>query len=225
MSIYERSEALLGKENIDKLKNKTVMVFGLGGVGGYVVEALARTNIGCLILIDNDTVSESNINRQIIALKSTIGTLKTECFKNRIKDINDKINVLSYNTFVLPETINEIDFTNVDYIVDCIDTISGKLAIIEKAKSLNINIISSMGTGNKLDPSKFLITDISKTSVCPLAKTIRYELRKKNITNVKVLYSTEEPIKTSESFISSVAFVPSVAGLLIAREVILDLIK
>ena len=241
MDKFIRSALLLGEENIEKLYNKTVMIFGLGGVGSYVLEGLVRTGIKNFILIDNDEVSSTNINRQIIATSSTIGMKKTEVCKNRILDINNDAIVTTYNTFVLPDTINEIDFTNVDFVIDCIDTISGKLSIIEKAKSLNIPVICSMGTGNKLDPTLFKIVDIYKTNTCPLAKVMRYELKKRNIKDVPVLFSTEIPIDLSSSSLEqkllneensikhqipgSIAFVPSIAGLLISRYVILELIK
>lgn len=241
MDYLSRSKILLGSENINNLSNMKVAIFGLGGVGSYVVEVLARTGIGNFVLVDHDIVSSSNINRQLYALQSTTGKYKVDIAKERILDINPNCNVKTYKTFVLNNTINEFDFKNFDYIVDAIDTITAKIQLIEKAKEFNIPIISSMGTGNKLDPTKFQITDINKTSICPLAKVMRYELRKRNIKHVKVLFSTEEPINISnnpleqeilESEVSnkhqvpgSVAFVPSVAGILIAREVILDLTK
>ncbi len=230
---FSRSEMLIGSEAMDKLKRARVAVFGVGGVGGYAAEALARAGVGAIDLIDNDTVSESNINRQIIALTSTVGKLKTEVMKNRILDINPEGNINTLNMFVLPENIDEIDFSDYDYIVDAIDTVSGKLAIIEKAYKLGIPVISSMGTGNKLDPTKFEITDIYKTSVCPLARVMRYELRKRGVKKLKVLYSPEEPIKPNSPAVGtgekavpgSISFVPSVAGLIIGAEVIKDLIK
>lgn len=241
MDAFIRSALLIGEENINNLSTKTIMIFGCGGVGSYVIEGLARTGVSNFILIDNDTVSISNINRQIIATQNTIGKLKTYVSKERILSINPNAIVKTYEQFILPETINEIDFNNVDFIVDCIDTTSGKLAIIEKAKQLNIPVISSMGTGNKLDPTQFKIVDISKTHTCPLAKVMRYELRKRNIKNVPVLFSTEEPIKLSDSSLEqkllneensikhqipgSISFVPSIAGLLISRYIILELIK
>lgn len=199
MDAFIRSALLLGEDNLDILSAKTVMIFGCGGVGSYVVEGLVRTNIQNFVLIDNDTVSESNINRQIIATVNSIGKLKTTVTKERILSINPSANVMTYDTFILPETINSINFSNVDFIIDCIDTISGKLAIIETAKKLNIPVISSMGTGNKLDPTLFKIVDISKTNTCPLAKVMRYELKKRNIKNVPVLFSTEIPIDLSNS--------------------------
>ena len=177
MERFIRSALLIGEENIQKLADKTVMIFGCGGVGSYVIEGLARTAIKNFILIDNDTVSISNINRQLIATTESIGKLKVDVCKERILSINPSANIITYNNFILPETINNIDFSNVDFVVDCIDTISGKLAIIEKAKSHNIKVISSMGTGNKLDPTKIEVSDISKTHTCPLAKVVRKELR------------------------------------------------
>ena len=241
MDTFIRSELLLGEGSINTLKSKTVLVFGCGGVGSYVIEGLVRTGISNFIIVDNDTVSKSNINRQIIATTNTIGKSKVEVTKERILSINPISNVLTYETFILEDSLETINFENVDYVVDCIDTISGKIAIIKKAKELNIPVISSMGTGNKLDPLQFKITDISKTSVCPLAKVMRYELKKRNIKNVKVLFSTETPIDLSNNELEkkllqdegsvkhqipgSVSFVPSIAGLLIAREIILDLLK
>ena len=241
MDTFIRSELLLGEGSINTLKSKTVLVFGCGGVGSYVIEGLVRTGISNFIIVDNDTVSKSNINRQIIATTNTIGKSKVEVTKERILSINPISNVLTYETFILEDSLESINFENVDYVVDCIDTISGKIAIIKKAKELNIPVISSMGTGNKLDPLQFKITDISKTSVCPLAKVMRYELKKRNIKNVKVLFSTETPIDLSNNELEkkllqdegsvkhqipgSVSFVPSIAGFLIAREIILDLLK
>jgi tRNA A37 threonylcarbamoyladenosine dehydratase len=241
MDTFIRSELLLGEGSINTLKSKTILVFGCGGVGSYVIEGLVRTGISNFIIVDNDTVSKSNINRQIIATANTVGKSKVEVTKERILSINQAANVKTFETFILEDSLETICFENVDYVVDCIDTISGKIAIIKKAKELNIPIISSMGTGNKLDPLQFKITDISKTSVCPLAKVMRYELKKRNIKNVKVLFSTEIPIDLSNNELEkkllqdeasvkhqipgSVSFVPSIAGLLIAREIILDLLK
>ena len=215
---------LLGSEGLEKLKKSHICVFGVGGVGGFVVEALARSGIEEITIVDNDTVNETNINRQIIALNSTIGMKKVDIAKKRILDINPNAKVHTYDTFVTKENANMFDFASFDYVIDCIDNVSAKLKIIELAKEMNVNVISSMGTGNKLNPAMFKVTDISKTSVCPLARVMRIELRKRNIKNVKVLYSEEEPIKCDE-FVASVPFVPSVAGLLIAREVILDICK
>ena len=222
---FKRTEALIGVDALNKLKSVHVAVFGIGGVGGYIVEALARSGVGELTLIDNDTVKESNINRQIIALSSTVGAKKTETFKKRLKDINPEIKVNLCDLFVLPENCREIDFSRFDYVADAIDTVSGKLAIIERCNELNIPIISSMGTGNKLDPTAFEITDIKKTSVCPLARVMRYELKKRGISKLKVLYSKEPPIKQDTRTPASISFVPSVAGLIIAGEIIKDIIK
>ncbi len=222
---YQRTQALIGEESLEKIKKSHVAVFGVGGVGGFVVEALARAGVGKLTLVDNDTVKESNINRQIIALNSTVGLLKTEAFKARIKDINPDAIVETKEIFYLPETKDEIDFSAFDYVVDAIDTVSGKITIIERCKEQGVPVISSMGTGNKLDPTAFKIADISKTSVCPLARVMRYELKKRGITKVKVLYSTEEPVKRGDRVPASISFVPSAAGLIIAGEVIKDIIK
>ncbi len=231
MEQFSRTEMLIGKENLEALHSKTVIIFGIGGVGSYVVEALARSGVGNLILVDNDVVSLSNINRQIIALHSTVGKAKVEIMKERILDINPNANVVCYQEFVTPENIDKFITKDLDYVVDAIDAVKSKIAIIEKSKELDIPIISSMGTGNKLDPLKFKITDISKTSVCPLAKVIRKELKEKGIKKVKVLFSEELPIKTNKSnpnekaVPASIAFVPSVAGLAIAGEVIRDFIQ
>lgn len=223
---------LIGKESLATLRNSRVAVFGAGGVGGYTIEALARAGVGAIDIIDNDSVSISNLNRQIIALHSTVGMLKTEAAEKRIKDINPECKVTVFNTFVLPENIDELDFSVYDYVVDAIDTVSGKIAIIEKAKRESIPVISSMGTGNKLDPTKFQIADISKTSVCPLARVMRYEMKKRGIKKLKVLFSTEEPIKPDSEKDErgkvppgSISFVPSVAGLIIGGEVIKDIIR
>lgn len=229
---YARTELLLGEQGVDKLKKSRVAVFGLGGVGGYVVEALARSGVGALDLIDNDTVSLSNINRQIIALHSTVGKRKTEVMAARVKDINPDICVKTYDLFYLPERAGEVDFSAFDYVVDAIDTVSGKIEIIVQAKAHDVPVISSMGTGNKLDPTAFEVADIEKTSVCPLARVMRRELKKRGISGVKVVYSKEEAKptlavdeNTGKAIPASVAFVPSVAGLLIAGEVIKDLTK
>ncbi len=232
MSQFIRSEMLLGNDALKKLNGSSVAVFGIGGVGSYVCEALARTGVGRLTFIDNDTVAESNINRQIIALHSTIGRYKAEVMAERVKDINPDVVVRALNIFYTPQNGDEIDFSEFDYIVDAIDTVTSKLFIIEKAYKMNIPVISSMGTGNKLDPSQFKISDISKTEVCPLARVMRRELKQRNIPKLKVLWSSEKPIKplfeeeTSSqrrSTPGSVAFVPSSAGLMIAGEVIKDL--
>ena len=229
---FSRTALLIGEEGLKKLKNARVAVFGVGGVGGYVVEALARSGVGSLELIDKDVVSLSNINRQIIALHSTVGRLKTEVAAERARDINPDIDVTVRNVFYLPETAGEFDFTAYDYVVDAIDTVSGKIALIEQSKKANVPVISCMGAGNKLDATAFEVADITKTSVCPLARVMRRELKKRGIEHVKVVYSKEEPKEsqtkdeeTGKPIPASIAFVPSVAGLILAGEVIKDLIK
>ena len=229
---FSRTALLLGQDGVEKLKKARVAVFGVGGVGGYVVEALARSGVGTLDLIDNDMVSLSNINRQIIALHSTIGRLKTEVAAERARDINPDILIHTHNVFYLPETAAQFDFSAYDYVVDAIDTVSGKIALAEQAKAANVPIISAMGAGNKLDPTAFEVADVSKTTVCPLARVMRRELKKRGIERLKVVYSKEEPLpakttdeETGKPIPGSVSFVPSVAGLIIAGEVIKDLIK
>lgn len=222
---------LLGKENMEKLKEAHVAVFGVGGVGGHVAEALARSGIGCIDLFDNDTVSITNINRQIIALTSTIGRLKVDVMKERILDINPEALVNSHNVFFMPENSSLFDFKKYDYVVDAVDTVTAKIEIIRKAKEENVPVISSMGTGNKICPAMFEVSDISKTSVCPLARVMRRELKLRGIESVKVVYSKEESIKPSEceentekkQVPGSTAFSPAVAGLIIASEVVKDL--
>lgn len=235
---FSRTELLIGKDAIEKLKNSKVAIFGIGGVGSYVVEALARAGIGKFILVDNDNVSYSNINRQIIATNKTVGMSKVEVAKQRILDINSMAEVKIYNEFYSERTQGIID-SSINYVIDAIDTVTSKIELIIRANRMNIPIISSMGTGNKLDPTKFEISDIYKTSVCPLAKVMRKELRVRGIEKLKVLYSKEEPIKIEElvknssysvenlnnKAIGSISFVPSVAGLIIASEVIKDIIK
>ena len=214
---------------MEKLAASRVAVFGIGGVGGYVVEALARSGIGALDIIDNDQVCLSNINRQIIATHKTIGMYKVDAAEERIHDINPDCVVRAYKTFFLPETQDQFDFSQYDYVVDAIDTVTGKLAIIEKAKKAGVPVISSMGAGNKLHPSMFEVADIYKTEVCPLAKVMRRECKKRGIDSLKVVYSKEMPIKPSEKsrerkvVPGSTAFVPSVVGLIIAGEVINDI--
>ena len=228
---FERTERLLGADSLTKLQNARVAVFGVGGVGGYVVEALARSGVGTLDLIDNDDVALSNIDRQIIALHSTVGMPKVEVAAARAKDINPDITVNVHQTFFLPDTAHQFSFADYDYVVDAIDTVTGKIALIECAKNAGCPIISSMGAGNKLDPTAFRVADIYKTSVCPLAKVMRRELKKRSIRNVKVVYSEEEaitPISSPEEtgrkqVPGSVAFVPPVVGLIIAGEVVRDL--
>ena len=229
---YGRTEILLGAEGVKNLAQATVAVFGVGGVGGFAAEALARSGVGKLELIDHDTVSVSNMNRQIVALHSTVGKYKVDVMKDRIRDINPEIEVVAHRCFYLPETAGQFDFSKYDYVVDCIDTVTGKLQLVEAAKAAGVPIICSMGAGNKLDPTGFEVADISKTSVCPLAKVMRRELKKRNIKNVKVVYSKEEPVEAKaevsqstgrRSVPGSCAFVPSVAGLILAGEVIKDL--
>ena len=222
---FQRTELLIKKEGIEKLNNSKVLVFGLGGVGSYVVEALARGGVGTLGICDMDVVNITNINRQLIALTSTLDKPKVNVTKERLLDINPALNVIEYPFLLNEETIENIDFSQYNYIVDAIDMVSSKILLIRKAKELNINIISSMGTANKLNPSDLLVTDLSKTHTCPLAKKMRYELKKYDIKHCKVLYSTELPIEHDSSVLGSVSFVPSVAGLLIASEVIKDIIK
>ena len=221
---YTRTELLLGEEGVAKLKQAKVAVFGIGGVGGYVVEALARSGVGSFVLVDSDTVNVTNINRQIIATHDTIGRYKTEVMKERILKINPNANVITFPIFLDENNISSVITTNFDYVIDCIDTVNSKIALIEYCYKMNIKIISALGTGNKIDPTKFEITDISKTSVCPLARAIRKKLKSKNIEHLTVVYSKEEPIKIENSTTpASISFVPSVAGLLIASKVIENL--
>ncbi len=224
---FLRTEMLIGADALGKMKKSRVAVFGVGGVGSYTVEALARSGIGTLDIIDNDTVNVTNINRQIIALHSTIGRYKVDCAKERILDINPSAKVNTYKTFYLPENADEFDFTQYDYIVDAIDTVTAKIDIIVKATELGIPVISSMGTGNKLDPAQFEVTDIYKTEGCPLARVMRRELKARGVKKLKVVYSKEKPQKCGEEdgkpIPASISFVPSVAGLIIAGEVIKDL--
>lgn len=226
-SQFSRTEIIIGQEKQNLLKSKTIAIFGIGGVGGFTTESLARAGIENLILIDNDTISISNINRQIIALHSTIGKYKVDVMKERLLDINPKINVITYKTFIENNNSKEILSSHkIDYIVDAIDTVTSKLELIRFAKELNIPIISSMGTGNKLSPDKLELTDINKTSVCPLAKKIRKELKSLNIKKLTVVYSKEEPFKAIDTkTIGSISFVPSSAGLLITSKIIKDLIN
>lgn len=221
---FSRTAQLLGNENVEKLFDKHVIVFGVGGVGGYVVEALVRSGVGNISIVDNDVVNESNINRQLIAFHSTIGMQKVEVLKNRILDINPNCQVFVHNQFFLPENSNDFDFSIYDYVVDAVDTVTAKIEIIKKSKESNVPVISSMGTGNKLNPVGFKVSDISKTKVCPLARVMRNELKKRGISKVKCVYSEENPVIQTKTP-ASVAFVPPVAGLLIASEVIEDLIK
>ena len=233
---YSRTELLIGTEGMDKLRKSSVMVFGAGGVGSHCIEALARSGIGTLIIIDNDTVSLTNINRQSIAYHSTVGRPKTEVMAERIHDIDPSIRVKTYETFVLPENLTGIldGEGRIDYIIDAIDTVSAKIALAEEAGKRGLRLISSMGTGNKLHPELFEIADLSETSVCPLCRVMRRELKNRGITHLKVLYSREKPVDIGErqtgedpgvrrSVPGSISFVPPVAGLLIAGQVIREL--
>ncbi len=228
---FSRTALLLGEEKLNKLKNSTVAIFGVGGVGGYVAEALARCGVGHIVLVDKDVVSLTNLNRQVIALHSTIGMQKTEVMEKRIKDINPDAVVEVKNCFYLPETSGEFDFSKYDYVVDAIDTVTGKIELVMQARESGTPIISSMGTGNKLEPTAFEVSDIYKTSVCPLARVMRYELKKRGVKKLKVVYSKEKPLTPDENAecdkagktVGSVAFVPSVAGLIIGSEVVKDL--
>jgi tRNA A37 threonylcarbamoyladenosine dehydratase len=224
MNQFERTELLIGEEAVNKLRNAHVAVFGIGGVGGYATEALARSGVGELTIVDKDNVDITNLNRQIIALHSTINEPKVAVMEERLKDINPDIKVNAKEFFFLPDTADQFDFEEYDYIVDAVDTVTAKLAIIEKAHKAGTPVISAMGAGNKLDPTKFEVTDISKTSVCPLARVMRKELKARGIDHLKVVYSTEEPKQRSET-VASIATVPSVCGLLLANEVIKDLTK
>ena len=235
MGAFDRTRLLLGSVAMEKLKSARVAIFGLGGVGGYVAEALARCGIGSLELVDHDTISETNINRQILALHSTVGLPKAEAARQRVLDINPEAEVTARQEFYGPDTAHLFDFSKYDYVVDAIDTVTGKLALIAASKAAGVPILCCMGTGNKLNPAMLTVTDISKTQMDPLAKVMRRELKKRGVYNLKVVYSEEKPIKPMEfeaeqqpssrrSTPGSVSFVPSVAGLIIASEVIKDLI-
>lgn len=242
---FSRTQLVFGKEAMDRLKGSRVAVFGVGGVGGYTVEALARSGVGAIDIIDNDKVCLTNINRQIIATGKTVGKYKVDVAKERIEEINPDCKVTAFKTFYMPETADRFDFTQYDYVVDAIDTVTGKIALIENAKKAGTPIISSMGAGNKVDPTAFEVADIYKTSVCPLARVMRYELKRRGIKKLKVVYSKEKPIPPiadeepngengclskadkvpgKRQVPGSTAFVPSVAGLIIAGEVIKDII-
>lgn len=245
---FSRTQLIFGKEAMDKLANSRVAVFGIGGVGGYTVEALVRSGIGAIDIIDDDKVCLTNINRQIFATRKTIGKYKVDVAEERILDINPDIKVTKHRTFYSPETASEFDFSQYDYVVDAIDTVTGKLELVENAKKCGTPIICSMGAGNKVDASAFEVTDIFKTSVCPLAKVMRYELKRRGIKHLKVVYSKEQPVKPVEDMAiscrshcvcppdtarkctqrrqipGSTAFVPSTVGLIIAGEVVKDLI-
>lgn len=244
---FSRTELLLGKEAMDKLKNSRVAVFGIGGVGGYVCEALVRSGVGAFDLIDDDKVCLTNLNRQIIATRKTVGKYKTDVMKERMLEINPDVDVRIHKCFFLPENADEFPFDEYDYVVDAVDTVTAKIELVMKSQAMNVPIISSMGAGNKLDPTAFQVADIYKTSVCPLAKVMRRELKKRGIKKLKVVYSQEKPIRPIEDMSiscrthcicppgaahkcterrdipGSTAFVPSVVGLIIAGEVIKDL--
>ncbi len=232
---FDRLRLVLGREAVEKLGNARVAVFGLGGVGGYIVEALARSGVGALDLIDNDTVAVTNLNRQIIATRDTIGMPKTEAMRQRVLSVNPDCAVTVHNVFVLPENISDFDFTAYDYVADAIDTVAAKLALAQACQAAGTPIICSMGTGNKLDPTKLKLTDIYKTSVCPLARVMRYECRKRGIKKLTVLYSTEEPLAPRPEAVNepeptnrrsvpgSTAFVPPAAGLIIASKIVREL--
>lgn len=234
---FIRTGLLIGEEGIERLQNARVAVFGVGGVGGHVVEALARSGVGTLDLIDNDTVCLSNINRQIVATHSTLGMYKVDAARDRVLDINPDIKVNVYKTFYLPETADQFDFSNYDYVVDAIDTVTGKIGLVMQAQQSNIPIISSMGAGNKMDPTAFRVADIYKTNVCPLAKVMRRELKNRGVKKLKVVYSEEKAMTPIAGIVNeqenesrrqtpgSNAFVPSVVGLIIAGEVIKDIVK
>lgn len=220
---FARTEMLLGEDALEVLKQKKVAVFGVGGVGGFVCEALARSGVGSITIIDKDEVSITNLNRQIIATHSTLGRSKVDVMRERILDINPNAEVITHNCFFLPENSDQFDFSSYDYVVDAVDTVTAKIEIIMKCKAAGVPVISSMGTGNKLDPTRFRIADIYKTTMCPLAKVMRKEMRKRDVDSLKVLFSDEKPMKTEADVPGSVAFCPSVAGLIIAGEVIQDL--
>lgn len=246
---FSRTELLIGKEGLEKLKNAKVAIFGIGGVGSFVAEGLVRAGIGNFILVDDDKVCLTNLNRQIIATRKTIGKYKVDVMKERILEINPDAKVETVQEFYMPNSENQIITSDLNYVADCIDTVTAKIELVKNCKELGIPIISAMGTGNKLDPSKLTITDIYKTNTCPLAKVMRKELRKRKIESLKVIYSTEEPIKPdNESEFScktncicppgtkrkcsarnqvpgSISFVPSVAGLMIAGEIVRDIIE
>ena len=232
---FSRTRLLLGDDAMERLSRARVAVFGVGGVGGYVVEALARSGVGALDLIDSDTVSLTNLNRQIIALSGTVGQQKVLVAKKRVLDINPECAVRTHAVFYTPETCSQFDFSEYDYVVDAIDTVTGKIALVMQAQAAGTPIISSMGAGNKLDPAAFEVADIYKTSVCPLARVMRRELKKRGVKHLKVVYSKEQPItpmQTEEEVEpntrrapGSVAFVPSVAGMILAGEVIRDLCR
>lgn len=225
---FERTAMLLGEDAVDRLRRATVAVFGVGGVGSYTVEALARAGVGQLLLVDNDTVSVSNINRQLVALHSTVGRLKVEVAAERVRDINPSCRVQTRALFYTPESADTVDLSGVDYVVDAVDHVPAKIELITRAQALSVPVISCMGAGNKLDATRFEVADIHKTTVCPLARVMRRELRLRGISHCKVVYSREAPVvppsADGKRVPGSVSFVPSVAGLIVAGEVIKDLI-
>lgn len=218
-----RTIAVIGKEGVEKLKTKRVAVFGLGGVGSFCAEALARAGVGALTLVDKDRVEESNLNRQLPALYSTIGQYKTEVMRSRIADCNENCKVTVHTLFYLPETAEEINLAGYDYVADCIDNVTAKLYLIEKAKALGVPVISAMGAGNRLNPERLRVSDIAKTSVCPLCRIMRRELNKRGVRGVEVVWSDEEPVKADA--VGSVPFVPSVMGLLMAGRIVRGLLQ
>ena len=229
-SQFSRTELLLGEKSVEKLAKKRIAVFGVGGVGGFVCEGLVRAGIGEIDIIDKDTVAVSNLNRQLIALHSTVGQNKVDVLEKRLKDINPKLILRKYKCFFLPETSDNFDFKQYNYVVDAIDTVTGKIELVLKAEEAGVPIISAMGAGNKLDPTAFQVADIYKTSVCPLARVMRRELKKREIEKLKVVYSKEEPVKPvfaegEETVPGSVSFVPSVMGLIIAGEIVKELLS
>ncbi len=225
MNEFSRTERLIGSDNLEKLKNTNIIVFGLGGVGSYVAEALARCGVGRMTVVDKDTVDITNINRQLYALQSTIGKNKADVAKERILDINPQCEVNAIVKMYLPENANEFNLSQYDYIVDAIDNVTAKIDLAIKSQEMNIPIIASMGTGNKLDPTAFKITDIYKTDTCPLCRVMRRELKQRGVKKLKVLYSTEIPYNDGERTPASISFVPSTAGLIIAGEVVKNLIN
>lgn len=222
---YRRTEMLIGEDGVNRLRRSSVIIFGVGGVGSYVTEGLARAGIGSITVVDKDCIDITNINRQIPALHSTVGRPKAEVIAERIRDINPECMVVAEECFFLPDTADRFDFSEYDHVIDAIDNVTGKIALAEKAFREGTPIISSMGTGNKLDPTAFRVADIEKTRVCPLARVMRHELRKRGVHGLKVVYSEEEPVKTGSRTPGSVSFVPSVAGLIIAGEVIRSLLR
>lgn len=234
MPQFKRTEMLFGKNSIEKLKSSRVAVFGIGGVGGHVVEALVRSGVGTVDVIDNDVVHNSNLNRQIIALHSTVGQPKTDVLKKRMEDINPDVKIIAHNCFFSPETACGFNFSAYNYVADCIDTVTGKIELVMRCNEVNTPIISSMGTGNKLNPADLEVSDIYKTSVCPLARVMRNELKKRKVKKLKVVYSKEIPVipdeiledkESKKRIVGSNAFVPATAGLIIASEIIKDIIK